>query len=258
MQAGGITVGGSVIIEVGVPNGAMRKLTFPVNPDQQRSINIRTTVVQTINGIYTDKFGVGIQSITLSGDTAWNSPNGSYNGQKVDGNTAARHLEMDIVCYYESASLTNKKIQMFLYDDVRGQAWQVEPISNVQFTATSKSPITLQFVLPFVVIRDLLHDVKVKKPKDDVILTFASPNVIVQHAKTKVKAAQQRAVKKKQTPLVVRVVQSGDTLWAIAQDYLPKQASSADVESFVNKIATQNHISNPNLIFAGMQIRIPS
>jgi LysM repeat protein len=236
----------------------MRKLTFPVNPDQQRSLNIRTTVVQTINGIYTDKFGIGIQSITLSGDTAWNSPNGSYNGQKVDGNTAARHLEMDIVRYYLSQQIKNSKIQMFLYDDVRGQAWQVEPIGNVQFTVTSKSPVTLQFSLQFVVIRDLLHDVQVKKPIDDVIVSFSSPNIIVQHVKMKVKAAQQRAVKKKQTPLVVRVVQSGDTLWTIAQDYLPKQASSADVESFVNKIVAQNHISNPNLIFVGQNLRIPA
>lgn len=50
-------------------------------------------------------------------------------------------------------------------------------------------------------------------------------------------------------------VQNGDNLWNIAKYHvLGKGASNAAIQSEVNVLASKNHISNPNLIYAGQKI----
>ena len=249
-----INIGASTIIEV--PG---RSLAFPANPDTQRSINVRTTVVQTVSGIFTDEFGEGIQTINLSGNSAWNSLKGKYNGAQVDGNTAMKHLEMDIVRYYLANIEKNPKITMKLYDDVRQQAWQVKPIGSVQFTATSQDPLTLSFSLQLVVIKDLTNSVSATpKVNDPIKPTFQAPAAIQKQAKQSIVLASANAQKVKQRPPNRYQVQSGDSLWTIAQQYLPKAASNTEVAHFVNEIVTKNHIGNPNLIFPGQILTIPA
>lgn len=248
-----IQVGASLILEI--PG---RSLSFPANPDMQRSINVRLTVAQTPQGIYTDEFGEGVQTIVLSGDSAWNSNKGKYNGKQVDGNTAMRHLEMDIIRYYLSSIQKNPNLTMRLYDDVRNQAWQVKPMGNVQFTASKTSPITLGFTLQFIVIKDLTNGMSTPKVVDPVKPIFQTPSSIQKHVFQQIQVIGSSLQSVKQTPAFRYQVKIGDTLWTIAEQFLPRTSSNVEITRFVNEIVTKNYLSNPNLIFVGQILLIPS
>lgn len=58
----------------------------------------------------------------------------------------------------------------------------------------------------------------------------------------------------------ITTVQAGDSLWAIASDHLPTDASAAQVVKSVREWHHSNRHTigrNPNLIFPGMQLRNP-
>ncbi|MCL6442471.1 MAG: LysM peptidoglycan-binding domain-containing protein [Alicyclobacillus sp.] len=259
MQSHGINIGGTVTIQVGLRgHRPVNTLVFPANPDQVKSINARTTIVQTLTGIYVDRFGPGIQTLNLSGTTAWSSPIGRFNGQHVDGNTAAKHLYRDIWYFYESHVIENSNYVMEIYNDVTGEAWVVEPIDEPRFQRTGSSPLVEYFSMDFVILQDLMTGHQIQKTADPIVNTFSSTKSITQYASNKVTTAKNQALSVKRSPYVIRTVQAGDTLWSIAQSYLPKQAGSSDVQAFVDKIASLNGISNVNLIFTGMKLKIPA
>lgn len=259
MQTHGINVGGTVTIQVGpVGKKPTNVLVLPVNPDQVLAHNMRTTVTQTLSGIYVDRFGAGIQTVNLSGTTAWNSPLGKFNGNPVDGNTAAKHLYRDIILYYENQQLSKpNSMVMEIFNDVTGEAWQVEPVNTPSFQRTNQSPMVLYYSIDFVVLRDLTTGHQVQKVQDPIVQTFSSPKSVKQYSSTKVTTAKNKAVQVKQTPYVIRTVKSGENLWNIARSYLPKQATPAQVQKFVDEIASLNHLSNPDLIFPGEKLKIP-
>lgn len=251
------TIGGVVSLEVG-PKGQRPShiLVLPANPDQQVSRDMRVTVVQTQDGIYTDDFGLGIQTLILSGTTAWNSPQGKYNGQHVDGNAALKHLYYDIIEYYfEQESVHPMTLR--IYDDAAGQAWEVKPIGQPTLKRSSVNPTTAFYTLELVVLRDLLSANAPVKTPDPVVHTFSTPQKIQTHAKTKTHHASQTLTRIKQTPDRVYVVQSGDSLWTIAQKFIPAASTPTQVQTFVGEMVRLNHLSNPNLIFPGEKLRIP-
>lgn len=260
MQSYGLNVGGTVSIAVG-PNGKspVNTLVFPANPDQSFTHNLRTTVTQTLTGIFVDRFGSGIATVTLSGTTAWTSPIGRFNGQQIDGNTAARHLYRDIHLYYQNQQQAKPNSQtMTIFNDVTGEAWDVEPINQPQFQrAAGNGPLTLNYSMDFVVLKDLNAPAPTSKPIDSVVTTFTSTKSTSQHTSKQVSSAQQKATSVKQTPYKIHVVKSGETLYTISQAELPKQANKAQVMAFVDKIVALNHIANENLIFVGEQLKIP-
>lgn len=255
----GINVGGVMVLEIG-PKGQrpVNSLVFPANPDVVKTINMRTTVVQTLHGIYVDRFGPGIQTLALQGTTAWASQQGRFNGQYVDGNDAARNLYKDIFLTYENEVLKSQAYQMRFYNDVTQEAFVVEPVATPQFQRTAQSTLVEYFSFQLVVLADLMTGHQVQKAVDAVIGTFTSPKSIKTYAKSKVTSAQVSTIAQKQTPYVRRQVQSGDTLYSIAQDYLPLQATSGEVDTFVNSIVALNNLGNANLLFDGLILRIPA
>src|SRR5207253_1791537 len=54
-----------------------------------------------------------------------------------------------------------------------------------------------------------------------------------------------------------RTVGKDETLSQIAQQMLGPQASTREIYAFVNIIARENHIENPNAVLAGKTIKIP-
>lgn len=254
-----LNIGGVVSVEIG-PQGQSpsRILVLPVNPDQTLSRDVRVTVVQTVDGLYTDDFGFGIQTLSLSGTSAWNSPQGRYNGQHVDGNTAIKRLYYDIVEYYFSQEQANTPMFMRLYDDAVGQAWVVKPITSVQLSRTSQSPVTVNYKLPLVVLQDLMGSYTATKVPDPVVSTFQTPKQLVSHTKKKIDTATASLAAIRQTPDIVYIVQSGDTLNTIAQHFLPSTATTAEVRRFVDQITALNRLGNPNLIFPQEVLRIPA
>ena len=249
---------GVVTIEVG-PKGQRpsRTLVVPVNPDQQITRDMRVTVVQTQDGIYTDDFGLGIQTLNLSGTTAWNSAQGRYNGQHVDGNTALKHLYYDIIEYYFLQETPQNPMLMRIYDDAVGQAWEVKPIGQPTLKRSSQSPMTAFYTLDLVILRDMMGSTSAHKIADPIVHTFSTPKAIQAHAKARIHAVVQKAQAAKRTKNPIVYVASGQTLWSIAQLYLPKGATNAETSAYVAQIARANHIQNPNLIFIGERLSIP-
>ena len=262
MQSHGINVGGVVLLEVGqTGQRPINTLVLPVNPQQTFQTNMRVTIVQTLDGLYIDNFGYGIQQISIAGTSAWNSAQGRFNGQHVAGNPAIQHLSQDIIKkFFDLGGVkgSNKNAYIRIYDDVTGAAYEVAPTGNEVLLRSPSSPLTVSYQYTFVVLKDLISGHQIQKAPDPVISTFTSPKSIQTYAASKVANAQAVTLGVKQTPYVRRQVQSGDTLYTIAQDYLPKQATVQDVDTFVNDIAALNSLGNPNLLFTGMLLRIPA
>lgn len=252
----GVNTAGLVTLEVGaVGKRPTNTLVMPANPDQSYDQNLRVTIVQTRNGIYVDNFGNGIQTLQLSGTTAWNSPHGRFNGQPVDGNTAGRHLRKDIIQYFSNQSAPQT---MMIYDDAFGQSYEVTPIGDLKLSRTQQSPTTLFYTMDFLISHDLVTGITVPKVPDPIQATFATKQHIKTHAGAKIAVSSGVATAVKQTPSTVYVVVLGDTLWTIAQHFLPKYAPRIEVERFVSEIETLNHLKNPNLIFPGERLKMPS
>src|SRR5579875_2925400 len=133
-----ITVG-----RAGAP--ATNILILPVNPDSTLSQDIRVTVTQTISGYYFDDFGLGIPTVQLQGNTAYRSKQGKFNGQWVDGNTAAQHLHRDIIKYYFDQEQAGKSMAMYIYDHAFGRAWQVKPMEQLQLSITNQNPLVVNY-----------------------------------------------------------------------------------------------------------------
>jgi LysM repeat protein len=237
-----------------------RVLVFPANPDQHFSRDIRVTVMQSDDSIYTDDFGLGIQTLTLQGTTAWRSAQGRFNGQPVDGESAARHLQFDMIDWYfsmESAGPSPQGMIMTIYDHAFSRAWTVKPIGNIQFSITSSSPVTRNFSLQFLVLSDLTNGVTVTPIVDPVVQILKSPKQIEKYTKSQVKAVKQTTKANSKKPPFVYTVQSGDSLWSISKQFLSIAATDAQIETFVRDVSTQNHLANPNLIFPGERLIIP-
>lgn len=254
----GLRIDGKFTLEVG-PRGRppVNVLTLPVAPGQSVSLLFRTTITQTLSGIWVDRFGLGPQSIVLQGDSAWDSPDGQFNGQHVDGNTAIRHLVMDILEYYANEQLRSPNSQsLTAINGATGETWIVEPVSTPQLTRSPNSPMTIAYTVQFAVLTDLSKG-PIAKVADAIQATFSSANSVRHYAQNRISSARTRALSVKQTPYVTRTVQSSDTLYTIAQSYLPIQATVPETEAMVGDIVQLNGIGNENAIFPGMQLQIP-
>jgi len=233
-------------------------LVLPVNPSQNLSQDFRTTVVQTLSGIYTDVFGPGIEQIQLSGTTAFNSGQGKWNGQAIDGDTAGRHLYKDVLMQYATLDQQGKNPVLNIYDDAFGRAWKVKPIGQLQLTRSPTDPITLNYSQTFLVIKDYMTNAPQTKIDDPIKSIWQNSKSVQSQTGQKVSQATGTAAKQKQTSPFKYTVVSGDNLWVIAKKYLPKQATNAQVANLVNKIVAANKLRNPNLIFPNQKLTIPA
>lgn len=250
---------GVIDITVG-PAGkkATNELILPVNPDNTLSQDTRVTVTQTLSGYYFDDFGLGIPTVQLQGNTAYRSSQGKFNGQWVDGQTAAMHLYRDIVKYYFEQEQAGKAMDMYIYDHAFGRAWKVKPMEQLQLSITSQNPLVINYSCTFTVIQDLTIPINVPKITDPIKSIWQLVSQKKKTAKSNVKTVASKASAKSQSKPHTYVVKSGDTLWAIAKMYLPPSVTNAQIQAYVKKIASTNRISNPNLIFPGQKLSIPS
>lgn len=250
---------GSVIIEAGpVGSSPVNSLQLPVNPNQQIDQDIRVTFVQTYAGIYFDDFGLGIEQITLTGTSAWNSPQGMFNGQAVDGNDAIFHLYSDIFAYYfgkETSNVSPSNMEMSIYDDAVGQAWVVKPVTSLQLMRSNSSPLVVGYTANFVVTNNMMYGPPSTPAPDPVQQTVAAAPAAAPTAAKKTAVA---AAKKTTKQPSYYTVQSGNNLWDIAKGYLGVSASNSAIQTLVNSIVSTNKIKTPNLIFPGQRLVIPA
>lgn len=255
-----INPSGVVTIEVGPASGPPSSiLALPVNPDQSLSQDIRVTAIQTLVGAYFDDFGLGLTTLQLSGTTAFNSPQGKFNGRHIDGNEAAHNLYKNIIAYYFQREESVKgSTVMHIYDDAFGQSWQVKPIGQLQLSRVSSDPLVLRYSQNFIVIQDLMMPFATQPIPDPVQVVWKSPTNLKNYTGGSVAKSASKTTSIKQTPDFVYVVQSGDSLWTIAQRYLPKQANNTQIANLVNAIVAKNRLRNENLIFEGERLTIPA
>lgn len=266
-----IDITGKVTIQVGpIGKSPTNKLTFPANPDLSQDTDVRVTVYQTESGIYTDDYGVGIQKITLTGTTAWSSPQGLFNGALVNGYLAAQHLYMDILEYYfqqEQGNSNPQTMEMTICDNTSGGVWQVKPISpGMSLTRTSSDPLCYHFTATFIVLLDLTTGTATTT-SDSVMSAVTSslgpglapPSVAAgvqvapnySNTPAPVQAAVSATQAVTQTPPKTYKVVSGDTLWSIATTQY-KNGSLYTLILSANPI-----ITNKNLIFPNQILIIP-
>ena len=255
----------TVTIEVGYLRGAqpgpsVGSLVVPANPDEQFTQDIRTTLIQTRIGAYYDKFGNGIATLQLSGTTAWESAQTRWNGQWVDGQAAARHLYRDIYLWYENrrrADQTPAGLYLQVLDDATQNAWIVEPLDQIQWSQTAQAPIQVYFTWNLSVIRDMVHGSPLPAPPDPLAHVIGHTASRTRHALHHLQRQDQQAQAQRRHPTQIRVVQSGETFWSIAQSVLGANATAAQVQTEVQAIEAANRALNPYALQPGMRVVIP-
>lgn len=278
---GQINIDGPVLIEVG-PSGQAPQaiLQLPANPDEDVTYDLRVTLIQTVTGAYTDDYGLGIPRLVLSGTTAWMSPRGRFNGSPVNGPQAARHLYVDILQRYfglETGHTSPTGAEMLIHDEAQSRSWRVKPIQNMRVQQSKANPLIKLYTLNLIVEADLTDGPQpvVQQASDPVAKILylsppapslsslsrsyptpsATPPPQTPPAKAAVSAAT-KTVAQRQTPLRTYVVQSGDTLWGIAQADLGNGALYPEIIAASRQIGT--HIKSPHWIFPGQTLVIPT
>lgn len=245
---------GHVLLEVG-PRGrkAAHSLQLPLNPDMSLSHDLRVTILQGPRTINVENYGLGVPTLTLSGTTAWQSPYGRYQGQPVNGEAAARHLYRDILQFF----FQNPKNSLMIYSDVTEEAWDVVPTGAIQLQRTSQQPLLVYYTQQFIVLRDLITGYLSQPINDPLTQTLGSSKGRTGAATSTAQGSANTAQGVRVKATTVYVVQSGDTLWSIAQLFLPQGASNAKIQTAVDEIAQKNRLSNPSLIFPDERLTIP-
>ncbi len=214
---------GGVWIKVGPVGGTwVHSLRLPVNPDEEVQYDARVTLIQTITGAYFDDYGLGVPRLTLTGNTAWMSPKGLFNGVQVNGMQAAQHLYRDILLFYfqqERGHTTPSSMEMAVFDDAGGYAWRVKPLPPPLATTRSKSdPLVVHYTAVFAVEQDLLSDSAspAQKTPDPVQQALSKATSAPSANKPPLTAQNQKTQAASRRTAQTYTVQSGDTLWSIA------------------------------------------
>lgn len=248
---------GVLTIETGPSNGPPTQvLVVPANPDQQQTTDWRYTATQTLGGFFVDAFGPGLQYLTLSGNTAFDAPQGRYNGVHIDGDTAAKRLYQMLVTFANDDE-AGKNVVCNIYDDAFGRSWQVKPMGQLQLSRSSSSPTTLNYQQQFLVLKDNITVVNQTKTPDPIKSIWQTSTSVRSKAKQGATSGAARATSVRQTKDSIYYVKSGDTLWAIAQNYLPAQHTVQQTDNMIRGIVLANGLRDPNRIFVGERLAIP-
>lgn len=233
---------------------ASHSLRLPINPSlKQLDHDIRTTPIQTEGGIWVDDFGMGMPQLQLQGNTGWRPVNGRYNGTPIDGFQAFVHMYQDIIQYYfqlESLYQTSPdNIELLIADDVDRVTYRAIPTNKISWPRTRSTPLLFPYSATFIIEYSNVAQAAIRKKaaKSSQIATAAD---IAKRSSSVVARAQARTTTIRQAPIRYYVVQSGDTMWSIAQQFYG-DGSLADY------LAQQNHIPNANLIYVGETLMIP-
>ncbi len=250
---------GTVMLRCGPVGGPYRNLQLPANPDQEIVADVRVTLIQTVSGAYFDDFGLGIPRLVLTGDTAWVSPQGMYNGEPRNGYQVAQHLYRDILQYYfqsETDTSNPQNMELLIFDYTNNSSWSVKPLPpGMTLQRTKASPMTYSYSVNFVVNRDLINDAaspgfKPGDPVQQLIVGLTDGQGTAQQVNQTVNAAQGAS----QAPVRTYTVVSGDSLWRIAAK--PGIYNDGSLWHLIYD-ANKSIIRNPNLIFPGQVLTIP-
>lgn len=241
-------------------------LTLPVNPDIQYTRPWRTTPTQTIQGAYVDNFGGGVPTLILSGHTGYWGGVGAYQGQPVDGFTAYNALNEGIIQYYflllQQQATATPAVTLQYINNIDEQFLTLMPTQNFQLLRSHSKPYLYQFQAQFIVLADHHTDSTIPLPDPiDPLLGGSTTSSLLSSVVTTTSMprtpASAPAAQALAPPSRKVIVQNGQTLWAIAAQQLGTHNNTA-IEQGVQAIAAANHLANPNKIYVGEVLTIPS
>lgn len=251
----------TVTIEVGYrPHHPVHSLVFPANPDEQLTVDLRNTLVQTRIGAYYDQFGRGIPTLVLSGTTAWQSAQGAFDGKYCGGQEAALHLQRDIFDWYERHRKTDQSptgVVMMIVNDATHNVWTVTPITDLQFSQTHTAPVQVYFTLNLSVIQDHMAGAASPPPYDALAGVIGHAKARDQHAHHRLGQSATTGQSQRTRAAQTRTILAGETFSSIAQSVVGANATTAQVQAEIAAIEHANPHLNPNRLPIGVQVIVP-
>ncbi|UOF90759.1 LysM peptidoglycan-binding domain-containing protein [Fodinisporobacter ferrooxydans] len=231
-----------------VGGGPTVSFTFPIKPEEfQMSHPARVTTTQTLQGVYQDFGGLGVQTLTYQGHTGWRR---HTNFTNYDGFQVFQSLYKNIYTEYHKRKQDNFATPDLVYalviDDLFDTVYRVS-LDDFQATKSKSKPLLYYYQLHMTV---KFTSVNNRDPVDYLGL----PNV-KQLGFNQVAAGASGAVKAVSTYTTNATrtykVQSGDSLWTIAVNYYGDGTRDKD-------IALANGIQPPYTIYPGTILTIPN
>lgn len=218
--------------------GPTISLTLPINPDEvQLEHPARVTTTQTLGGIYQDVDDLGVQSLTLHGNTGWRTKKQTG----MDGLQAAQFLYKEIYKGYYSRLKASKNVQLLLINNVDGYTYKVS-MTDFQMMRSKSGPLLFLYTAYITALQDI--SMATPSPTDSVQKEASNVTKMLSSGITTGMIRQTSKVK------TYKVV-NGDTLTGISLKFYGSTA-------YVNQLAQANHITNPRLIYINQILVIPS
>lgn len=138
-----LTGGGSTVV-----------FTFPIKPGEFTSDTpARVTTTQTLQGVYQDFGGLGIQTLRYQGNTGWRQTRNGADNSDMDGFQCFKMLYNDVYREYHnriSASTDPNDIELLLIDDLYEVTYRVS-IDDFQATKSKSSPLLYNYAISMTV-----------------------------------------------------------------------------------------------------------
>lgn len=222
-----------------VGGGPLVSLTFPIKPKElQRDTPARISTTQTLQGVYQDMGGLGVTTLVYQGHTGWRrrSPDGLFDGFE----TFQRLYKNIYEEYHRRIENTGSpdSVQCLVIDDLYETVYNVS-LDDFQATKSVSGPLLYNYTI-HMTVKSTSVDSNAPVdysglPNDPLNRLVDAANIASSH-----QSASGRTYK----------VQSGDSLWTIAQMYY------GDGSQYT-KIAKANGIMPPYTIYAGQILSIP-
>jgi hypothetical protein len=237
----------TIRIEGGGPTDSF---TFSIKPGEFQSDHpARMSTTQTLQGVYQDFGGMGVQKLVYQGHTGWRrlAPNAPHDGFEV---FKALYNET-YLSYHKRIQAANdpSEIKCTVIDDLYDTVYIVS-LDDFQATKSKSSPLLYHYTLRMTVISDETGKTKPRDPVDYVGLSFANSSAYDAIRDLLLKASDALSIinKYKLQALISYQVKQDDSLQSIAVLY--------NVDPLL--IAQLNGLQPPYIFNAGTILSIPN
>lgn len=228
-------------------NGPDVSLTLPINPDEfDTSTPARVTTTQTLQGVYQDFGGIGVQTIRYQGNTGWRR---RYLSENMDGFEVFKKLYEDFYLEYHrrvSTAIDPNDVQCMVIDDLYDKVYIVS-MDDFQASKSKSKPLIYNYTIPMTVQNT---DTNTRTPVD--LSDLSLPSVGLDENQIPIAFSDLLARSGTWDIRTFRqyTVVSGDNIKLISFLYFGTSARDVD-------IALMNNLTPPYIFNAGTILTIP-